>query len=56
MLAVETNQAKRTMTINKVWTREGQTFMIPYVQAFENSNFGATQSITIQLDQAMVKL
>ena len=39
------------MTINKVSTPERQTFMIPYVQAFKNSNFGATQSITIQLDQ-----
>ena len=50
MLAVETNQEIRTMTINKV-ASSGQTYMIPYVQAFKNSNTGASQNISIQLDQ-----
>ena len=50
MLAVETNQDIRTMTINKV-ASSGQTYMIPYVQAFKNSNTGASQNISIQLDQ-----
>ena len=50
MLAVETNQDIRTMTINKV-ASSGQTYMIPYVQAFKNSNSGASQNISIQLDQ-----
>ena len=50
MLAVETNQDLRTMTINKV-ASSGETYMIPYVQAFKNSNSGTAQNISIQLDQ-----
>ncbi len=50
MLAVETNQDLRTMTINKV-ASSGETYMIPYVQAFKNSNSGTSQNISIQLDQ-----
>ena len=50
MLAVETNQDIRTKTINKV-ASSGQIYMIPYVQAFKNSNTGPSQNITIQLDQ-----
>jgi hypothetical protein len=50
MLAVETNQDLRTMTINKV-ASSGQSYMIPYVQAFKNSNSGTSQNISIQLDQ-----
>ena len=50
MLAVETNQDLRTMTMNKV-TSEGLSYLIPYVQAFKNPNTGASQNISIQLDQ-----
>ena len=50
MLAVESNQDLRTMTINKV-SSGGLSYLIPYVQAFKNSNFGASQNISIQLDQ-----
>ena len=50
MLAVETNQDLRTMTINKVAT-SGLSYLIPYVQAYKNSNTGTTQNISIQLDQ-----
>jgi len=49
MLAVETNQDLRTMTINKV-TSSGLSYMIPYVQAYKNSNVGTSQNISIQLD------
>ncbi len=50
MLAVETNQDIRTMTINKVMS-QGLSYLIPYVQAFKNSNQGTSQNISIQLDQ-----
>ena len=50
MLAVESNQDLRTKIINKV-TSGGLSYMIPYVQAFKNSNFGQSQNISIQLDQ-----
>jgi len=50
MLAVETNQDLRNMIINKV-SSEGLSYLIPYVQAFKNSNNGASQNISIQLDQ-----
>lgn len=50
MLAVETNQDLRTMTINKV-ASNGLSYLIPYVQAFKNSNNGGSQNISIQLDQ-----
>ncbi len=50
MLAVESNQALRTMTINKV-NSGGLSYLIPYVQAFKNSNSGTSQNISIQLDQ-----
>ena len=50
MLAVETNQDLRTMTINKVSSSE-LSYLIPYVQAFKNNNSGTSQNISIQLDQ-----
>lgn len=50
MLAVETNQDLRTMTMNKVAT-SGISYLIPYVQAFKTSNTGQSQNISIQLDQ-----
>ena len=50
MLAVESNQDLRMMTINKV-TSVGLDYLIPYVQAFKNSNQGTSQNISIQLDQ-----
>lgn len=50
MLAVETNQDLRTMIMNQVQT-SGLSYLIPYVQAFKNSNQGTTQNISIQLDQ-----
>ena len=50
MLAVESNQDLRTMLINKV-ASGGLSYMIPYVQAFKNSNSGTSQNISIQLDQ-----
>ncbi len=50
MLAVETNNDLRTMLINKVQS-EGLSYLIPYVQAFKNSNQGTAQNISIQLDQ-----
>ncbi len=50
MLAVESNQDLRAMTISKV-NAGGLSYMIPYVQAFKNSNQGTSQNISIQLDQ-----
>ncbi len=50
MLAVETNQDLRTVIINEV-TTQGQTYNIPYVQAFKNNNQGGAQTISIQVDQ-----
>ena len=50
MLAVESNQDLRTMVINKV-ASGGLSYLIPYVQAFKNSNSGQSQNISIQLDQ-----
>ncbi len=50
MLAVETNQDLRTVIINEV-TTQGQTYNIPYVQAFKNNNNGGSQTISIQVDQ-----
>ena len=50
MLAVETNQDLRTKIINEVST-SGLSYLIPYVQAFKNSNQGTSQNISIQLDQ-----
>ena len=49
MLPIETNEEIRTMLINKVATI-GLSYMIPYVQAFKNSNIGGSQNITIQFD------
>jgi len=49
MLAVESNQDLRTMIINQVQST-GLSYLIPYVQAFKNSNFGQAQNISIQLD------
>jgi len=50
MLAVETNQNLRTMIMDKV-SSGGLSYLIPYVQAFKNSNSGTSQNISIQLDQ-----
>lgn len=50
MLAVENNQDLRTMIINQV-SSTGLSYLIPYVQAFKNSNSGQSQNISIQLDQ-----
>lgn len=50
MLAVESNQDLRTMIINQV-ASSGLSYLIPYVQAFKNSNSGTSQNISIQLDQ-----
>lgn len=50
MLAVETNQDLRTLTMQKV-ASSGLSYLIPYVQAFKNSNTGGSQNISIQLDQ-----
>lgn len=50
MLAVESNQDLRTMIINQV-ASTGLSYLIPYVQAFKNSNMGTSQNISIQLDQ-----
>lgn len=50
MLAVETNQDLRTMIMNQV-SSSGLSYLIPYVQAFKNSNTGTSQNISIQLDQ-----
>jgi len=49
-LAVESNQSMRAMIINKVST-VGQEYIIPYVQAFKNSNSTGSQNISLQLDQ-----
>ena len=50
MLAVESNQDLRTNLIQKV-SGEGISCLIPFVQAFKNSNQGTAQNISIQLDQ-----
>ena len=50
MLAIETNQDLRTLTMNKVAT-SGLSYLVSYVQAFKNSNTGTSQNISIQLDQ-----
>ena len=50
MLAIETNQDLRTLIMNKVAT-SGLSYLVPYVQAFKNSNTGTSQNISIQLDQ-----
>ena len=50
MLAEECNQDLVTMIKNKV-AMEGQTYMIPYVQAFKNPNAGSTQNINIQFNE-----
>ncbi len=50
MLAVESNQDLRSMIINQV-SSSGLSYLIPYVQAFKNSNSGTSQNISIQLDQ-----
>src|SRR5690606_32266215 len=50
MLAVESNEDLKTMIINKVSTT-GESYLIPYVQAFKNNNQTASQNISIQLDQ-----
>ena len=49
MLAVESNQDLRAMIINQVQST-GLSYLIPYVQAFKNSNTGTAQNISIQLD------
>ena len=50
MLAIETNQDLRASIMNTVAT-SGLSYLIPYVQAFKNSNTGTSQNISIQLDQ-----
>ena len=50
MLTIETNQDLRTLIMNKVAT-SGLSYLVPYVQAFKNSNTGTSQNISIQLDQ-----
>ncbi len=50
ILAVESNQDLRTKIINQV-SSSGLSYLIPYVQAFKNSNSGGSQNISIQLDQ-----
>ena len=50
MLAIETNQDLRTLIMNKVATSR-LSYLVPYVQAFKNSNTGTSQNISIQLDQ-----
>ena len=50
MLAEECNQDLVTMIKNKV-AMEGQSYMIPYVQAFKNANSGTTQNINIQFNE-----
>ena len=50
MLDVECNQDLRTMIINQVEST-GLSYLIPYVQAFKNSNQGTAQNISIQFDQ-----
>lgn len=51
MLAVEDNQDLRTMIVNQVASPSGLSYMIPYVQAFKNSNSGPSQNISMQFDQ-----
>lgn len=50
-LAVESNQELRENAMNKVMSG-GMSYMIPYIQAFKNSQSGTntSQNITIQLD------
>jgi len=50
MLAVENNQDLVNMIKTKV-SSSGLEYLIPYVQAFKNSNQGTSQNISIQLDQ-----
>lgn len=50
MLAEESNVDLRTSIIKKV-TDEGMSMLIPYIQAFKNSNTGVSQNISIQFDQ-----
>ena len=50
MLAVESNDDLKTITINQV-TSSGLSYLVPYVQAFKNNNQGASQTISIQVDQ-----
>jgi len=49
MLAVEHNENIKADIINKV-NSSGQSYLIPYVQAFKNSNQGASQNINLTLD------
>lgn len=49
MLAIETNPDERAQLINRVQS-QGLTMIIPYIQAFKNSNSGTNQNINIQLD------
>lgn len=49
LLAVESNQNVRQSIIDKV-ERSGLNMIIPYVQAYKNSNSGSTQNISIQFD------
>jgi len=50
MLAVESNQDLRMMTINKV-NSGGLSYLIPYVQAWKTNNQGSSQNVSFQLDQ-----
>jgi len=50
MLAVESNQDLVNDIKAKV-SSSGLSYLIPYVQAFKNSNSGGSQNISIQLDQ-----
>jgi len=50
LLAVESNEDLKTIIMNQV-TSSGLSYSIPYVQAFKNNNQGATQTISINVDQ-----
>ena len=51
MLAVESNQDLRAMTMNKVQSEGGLSLLIPYVQAFKTSGASTSQNVNLQLDQ-----
>ena len=54
MLAVEHNENIKADIMNKV-NSSGQTYLIPYVQAFKNSNQGISQNINLTLDAGFGK-
>jgi hypothetical protein len=49
LLAIENNPDFRQQMINQV-ASGGQSLIIPYVQSYKNSNLGAVQNISIQMD------